>query len=225
MNLSAVVVTYRRRDRIAEILSAWLRETPDVWLCDCSRPPIRDLPAGVHYVRFAPDPGNRVRHAVATLTSGDLVIKADDDIIPHPGLAADFIKADILVGPAILGIHGRKFHGRDYYRDTEMFGKSTAKTIDKPFRVDFVGVITCSPRTFLPMDLNGCATEVEDLYWQMECYPKVPKYVIPTNKFADLPECRDKERLCGRAESKEIRRKYYERWYVRNYRPSDRMTG
>jgi len=222
MKISVVVVTYRRRERIAEILSAWLRETPDVWLCDCSRPPVRDVPAGVHYVRFAPDPGNRVRHAVATLTSGDLVIKADDDIVPKPGLAADFARHAPALGPAILGIHGRTFQGRDYYRDTTLY---CGKHVARPLRVDFCGVITCSPRAFLPMDLDGCATEVEDLFWQMRCHRNAPKFVIPTDKFSNLPECKDAGRLCHSPEARQARRKFYEYWWVRNYRKPDGVVG
>ncbi len=215
MKVSVVVVTYRRLERIAEILAAWQRESPDVWLCDCSRRGVRNAPPGVHIARFWPDPGNKVRHAAALLTDGDLVIKADDDIIPRPGLVADFIKAHEKVGPAILSIHGRTFHGRDYYRDTKLYG---AKGQAAPLKVDFVGVITCAPRALLPMDLRGCATEIEDLFWQMEKYPQAAKYVIPTDKFMNLPESRDAHRLCAPGPARSVRRAYYERWYLRNHR-------
>lgn len=222
MSVSVVVVSYRRLEHLPQILAAWLKETPDVWLCDCSRKGAPGVPAGVKVVRFSPDPGNKVRHAVATLTDGDFVIKADDDLVPKPGLAADFLKAHELVGPAIFGIHGRHFKGRDYYHDTELVG---SKGLTKPERVDFVGVITGTPREFLAMDLRGCATEVEDLFWQMAKYPKVPKYVIPTDRYSHLPESRDAQRLCAPGPARNIRRKFYERWYVRHYRPSDRITG
>lgn len=221
MKVSVVVVSYRRLERLPEILAAWLKEAPDVWLCDCSRPGAKGIPAGVKVVRFTPDPGNKVRHAVALLTEGDLVIKADDDIMPKPGLVADFVKAHAEVGPAILSIHGRTFHGRDYYRDTRLIG---AKSVHSSLRVDFVGVITCAPRELLSMDLRGCATEVEDLFWQMEKYPKAAKYVIPTDKFVNLPESKDARRLCAPGPARAIRRKYYDFWYVRHYRNPERKA-
>ena len=212
MNASVVLVTYRRLGSLEAIIKAWLSETPDVWLCDCSPNGIK--PSGINYVRFSPDPGNRVRHAISLLTQGDLVVKADDDVIPKPGLMADFERNMAELGPAILGIHGRIFHGPSYYHNTKHFG---AKTIQKPLRVHFVGVVTCSPRLYLPMDLRRCATEVEDLYWQMACYPKAKKYVIKTDKFANLSESKDAGRLCANGQARKIRESFYRKYYQEHF--------
>jgi hypothetical protein len=213
MNLSAVVVTYRRLKRLNMILEAWLRETPDVWLCDCSAEGFKtDLP--INYVYAKPDPGNRIRHAVALMTSGTWVVKADDDIVPHAGLGADFVKWGEQLGPCIMGVHGRTFQGPDYYRNTTLYG---AKAQQVPIPVDFVGVITCSARHFLAMDLKKCQTEVEDLYWQMARYSKAPKFVIPTKHFQNMDECRDHGRLCGTAPSRSIRKEFYTAWYAKEY--------
>jgi len=220
MRTSVIVVSFRRLARLRRILEAWQNETHDVWLCDCSESGIQDVPDGVRVVRFRPDPGNRVRHAVALLTSGDLVIKADDDVMPRPGLVADFEAAEAMTRPAILGIHGRTFHGPDYYRDTRIV---SAQTVQEPTRVDFVGVMTAAPRPFLAMDLAGCETPIEDLYWQMEKYPGVRKFVIPTNKFQTLQESRDAGRLCASSEARAVRKRYYAIQWVRNYKKPDRL--
>lgn len=213
MSLSVVVVTYRRLKRLGMILSAWLKETPDVWLCDCSAEGFNtDLP--IHYVYAKPDPGNRIRHAVALMTSGTWVVKADDDIVPHEGLGGDFRAWGEKLGPCIMGVHGRTFHGPDYYHDTRLVG---AKGIVGPAPVDFVGVITCSHRQFLAMDLRSCQTEVEDLYWQMARHRQAKKFVIPTNKFQNMDECRDHGRLCGTAPSRSIRKEFYRAWYTQAY--------
>lgn len=214
MSVSVVVVTYRRLERLGRILTAWLAETPDVWLCDCSMQGFKtDLK--VNIVRAWPDPGNKIRHAVALLTTGDLVIKADDDIVPGPGLVQEFVRAYELKGDAIYGMHGRRFMGPNYYtRDTRLYGPGNANGIQE---VDFVGVITASPRKFLPMDLRRCQTEVEDLYWQMEVYPNVKKYVIGTKNVHHLPECKDAGRLCGTPPSRRVRQLYYEDMYRKNY--------
>jgi hypothetical protein len=213
-DVSVVVVSYRRKENLGRIISAWLGETSDVWLCDCSKDGMRY--PDINYVYAYPDPGNRVRHAVSLLTSGAYVIKADDDIVPRKGIAADFLKCQKAVGPAIMGIHGRKFFGKDYYQNTRMIGSKQLN--DGPHRVDFVGVMTCSPRAYLAFDLKGCSSCVEDLFWQMRCFPKVPKFVIPTDKFMNLPESKDKGRLCGTPKDRHARRAFYQRYYLKHYR-------
>ena len=214
MKSSVVVVTYRRLARIREILEAWQAQCDDVWLCDCSKDGA-PVPQGVRVARFAPDPGNRTRHAVALLADGDIVIKADDDIMPLPGLVHDFERWHAHLGPCISGVHGRTFHGKDYYNDTKMV---SARHIEKPQPVDFVGVITCSSREYLSMDLRGCDTEVEDLFWHSHCYPNAPKYVIPTKAFNNkLPESRDPQRLCADKPGRAIRRAFYTDCWLKHY--------
>jgi hypothetical protein len=212
---SVVIVTYRRLERLGEILAAWLRQTPDVWLCDCSKDGFKtNLP--LRLARFWPDPGNKTRHAVATLTDGDICIKADDDIMPLPGLVDDFLKWHAKLGPCVTGIHGRTFHGPDYYRDTEMVAahKQTA-----PVRVDFLGIITCADRKYLGMGLRGCETPIEDLYWHNLVHRAAPKYVIPTAAYDNtLPESRDPLRLCADAPGRAVRREFYTKGWREGYR-------
>lgn len=214
MTVSVVVVSYRRQAHLEEILAAWTKQSPDVWLCDCSKDGFKTtLP--VNIIRAVPDPGNKIRHAVALLTSGDLVVKADDDLVPLPGLVERFVKAYEAHGEAIYGIHGRIFLGPRYYLQTKMWGPGNTKAITP---VDFVGVITCAPRKYLPMDLRGCGTEVEDLFWQMAAYPSVKKFVVPAGGLVrHLPESFDQGRLCGTRASREIRQRFYGAWYAKNY--------
>lgn len=220
MKFSVVVVTYRRLQRLNLILSEWLKETDDVWLCDCSGDKFKtSLP--VNIVSAWPDPGNCIRHAVALMTFGDLVIKADDDVMPKSGITADFAKHYPSISPCIMGIHGRRFNGPRYYNDTKLFG---GKNVNIPTRVDFVGIMTCSPRKFLPMDLYGCGSEIEDLFWQMKKYPEVSKYVIPTSAFHHLEESKDHGRLCGDGQSRMIRREFYARWFNKNYAYKPRIV-
>lgn len=213
MTTSVVVVAYRRLANLERILAAWLDQCPDVWLCDCS-------PAGfttglpIRTIRAIPDPGNRIRHAVATLTDGDFVIKADDDLVPLPGLIDQFHRAYDQHGDAIYGIHGRVFLGPSYYRTTRMFGPGNSTHITP---VDFVGVITGTVRKYLPMDLRGCGSEIEDLFWQMACFPNAPKYVIPTKAVHHLPESFDAGRLCANRAARVIRESFYKRYWTANY--------
>ncbi len=213
MNVSVVVVTYRRLESLDLVLASWLRETPDVWLCDCSREGFKtSLP--VKIVRAVPDPGNMIRHAVATMTTGDLVIKADDDILAKPGIVNDFIRHYQKFGDCIMGMHGRIFKGREYYKDTALFG---AARIQTPMRVDFLGIITCTSRKFLAMDLKGCESAIEDIFWQNHCYPDAPKYLIPTTNFERLPCATDVGRLEKDEKARLLRRAFYTKCYEQFY--------
>jgi len=219
MKASVVIVTYRRMSCLHQIVSSWCAQSSDVWLCDCSAggvpQTVRRIP-GLNYVHFVPDPGNKVRHAVALLTDGDIVIKADDDILPLPGLADDFLHWYDRLGEVVMGIHGRTFEGPDYYRDTVLYAGHMQK---EPRRVDFLGVITCAPRQFLPMDLRGCESPIEDLWWHNQEYPRIAKYVIPTKAYNNkLPESRDVGRLCAGGEERVLRRQFYRKLYEESYR-------
>jgi len=138
----------------------------------------------IHHVRFSPDPGNITRHAIALLTKGEYVIKADDDVVPKTGLTDVLINGCKQHPGAIVGIHGRLFKGENYYGNTVCF---TSKTVKRDTLVDFVGIITCTPREYLAFDLKGCTSPIEDVFWQMGAFPDVEKYVIPTNRYTQLP--------------------------------------
>ena len=131
--VSIVLVTYRRKVNLERILKEWLKQTPDVWLCDCGVNFKTELP--IKIIKFNPDPGNKARHAAALLTSGDYVIKADDDFLPKPGLIKDFLDNYPKNKGGILGIHGRKFNGKSYYKDTRVF---VADKINKIIEIDNV---------------------------------------------------------------------------------------
>lgn len=208
--VSVVIPAYRRLKNLSQILEAWLMQTRDVWLCDSSESFTTKLP--IHHVRFHPDPGNKTRHAVSLLTNGDYVIKADDDVMPKPGLIRAFLEQARLGG--ILGLMGRTFHGQKYYGNTKVV---RAREISKPQKVDMVGIMTFTPREYLAFDLKGCITSTEDLFWHMKAFPEVPKYVIPTDKYIQLPESNDAECLFKNKGARVEREGFYKKYYRLNY--------
>lgn len=213
-SVSVVVVTYRRLKNLEKILQAWCDQSNDVWLVDCSDSFETDLP--VHHVKMTPDPGNPARHAISLLTKGDYVIKADDDVLPEPGFVDDFLKYSFLDG--VLGVMGRVFHGPKYYKNTSAF---KSRNIEDVKKVDMVGIVTFSPRKYLAFDLQGCESNNEDLFWHMKAYPDVKKYVIPTTKYKQLPESKDKEGLYRNSEAKKLRNDFYKKYYNENYKKTE----
>jgi glycosyltransferase involved in cell wall biosynthesis len=211
MKVSVVICTYRRLKSLDMILKEWLKQTPDVWLADSSGSFETSLP--INHVKFKPDPGNKTRHALALMAQGEYVIKADDDLIPKPGLIEDFLNHSHIDG--IFGLMGRTFQGPKYYGYTKVV---RAREINIYQSVDMVGILTFSPRKYLAFDLKDCATPIEDLYWHMKAYRDVKKYVIPTKKYLQLPESNDSQCLFKNKEARRIREHFYKIWYERNYR-------
>ena len=214
MNISVVVLTHRRYKDLDIVLKAWLSETSDVWLCDCGPGYKTSLP--VNIVHFHPDCGSRSRHAIALLTSGDFVIKADDDVMPFPGFVNDIHNGWVESSSnSICGVIGRRFNGESYYKNTAF---CASNKIDKIQTVDFVGVITFSPREYLAFDLKDCQTPIEDLYWQMKAFSDIPKYVVSTKRYKNLPSSHDSDCLFHDEKAREIREKFYKEWYNINYK-------
>lgn len=211
--VSVIVMTYRRLLNLERILRAWLAQTPDVWLADSSNKFTTKLP--IHHVRFSPDPGSKIYHATALLTEGDFIVKACDDILPKPGLLDDLIEGWRTVKGGIVGVHGRKFLGPNYYKNARAV---IANRISSPQEVGFVGNILLTPREYLAFDLKGCQTPIEDFFWQMKAFPRVPKWVIPTKRYINLPESHEKNCLFHNSEARKIREKFYREYYLRNYK-------
>ena len=210
--VSIVIMTYRRLSNLEGILKAWLAQTPDVWLVDSSNEFTTELP--IHHVRFSPDPGSKIWHATALLTEGDFVIKACDDILPKSGLLDDLIKGWQQVKGGMIGIYGKELKGPSYYKNTVPI---IANRILSPQKVDFIGNTTLTPRQYLAFDLKGCLSPIEDIFWHMKAFPEVPKWIIPTKQYRNLPEHKDKECLSRNNEARKIREEFYQEYYLKNY--------
>lgn len=212
--VSVLIQTYRRRDTIADVCMAWLDQPVDeVILVDCTNPRCRVAAIDIRFnhIHFWDDLGNKCRHALALASKGDVVIQADDDVMPKKGFAADLVKGLDKFG-GIVGIIGRRFDGPDYKKDAHF---CKASRIDEPKRVSFVGVVYCSGRDVLPFDMRGMETPINDLFWCVGAFPNVPKHVIPTTKYEDLPSCSDSSCLFHSEKAGKIRQKYYERVWKR----------
>jgi glycosyltransferase involved in cell wall biosynthesis len=215
--VSIVIPTYRRLENLERILVAWLVQSPDVWLCDSSGKFETNLP--INHVRFSPDQGIPARHAISILAQGDYVIKADDDVLPKPGLIEDFLRFTHLDG--IFGVMGREFLGDRYYEKTRVY---RSREILQPVEAGMLGILTFAPRKYLVFDLQGCTSGTEDLWWHMKAFPKVIKYVIPTKNYKQLPESNDAECHFKNPKIRAERQSFYQKYYRINYEGQKRES-
>ncbi|NQU44858.1 hypothetical protein HQ520_16330 [bacterium] len=224
-SVSVLVTTYRRFRNLDRILAAWMDEGADqVWLLDGSGE-YESQVEGVRVWNMPIDTGPKSDYAFALMTEGDLIVLADDDLLPLPGMLADLVDGWENVrrrtaGEPIVGIIGRTFLGPDYHANTAFYASNK---IDSPVRVGFVGVVCLTPRCNLGFDLRGLPRNADDLWWQMKERPTVPKWVVPTKAYENLPECKDGTAMYRDKTLAPQRQEFYERYYREHYEPEKRI--
>ena len=184
--ISVIITTYRRFKNLERIYLAWLEQpVEEVWILNGNtnvKLDYGDHPKGVIF-NMPKDFGTKMDYAFALLTEGDYIILADDDVLPMPGFTEDLFRGWKQVGDGIVGILGRKFTGKRYGQCHAYL----AKKINKPMRVDFCGIIYFAPRKYFGFDVRGMPRNCDDLWWHMKIFPDVPKYVVPSKNYENLP--------------------------------------
>jgi hypothetical protein len=212
--ITVIVTTYKRFTNLDAILQAWKNEpVEEVWLVDGSGK-FRPKTEGVVLFSMPRDFGTRMDYALATLTDTDLIIFADDDVLPLKGFVTDLYNGWKQVRGGIVGIIGRVFNGPHYRGDTKFYASNKITTIQK---TDFVGVVYFTPRNYIGFDTRGMHNNCDDLWWQMKVFPKVPKHVIPTKKYRNLPESSDGGCMFHNKDYAAIRQAFYKEYYYKNY--------
>jgi len=217
--ISVIVTTYRRYGTLGEVIQGWVDNKPDqLWVIDnCSTYKLEERHKGKATLFSMPlDLTTRVDYAFAMLTDGHLILLADDDFVALPGLLEDLYRGWKQVG-GIVGLCGRTFHGPLYKGDTKWY---SSLRVTEPTRTGSLGVAYFTPREYLGFDTKGMETIDDDLYWLMNKCPEVPKHVIPTKKFRNLPTCEDKNCLFhAPLDQRKIRDRKYKKYYLANYEP------
>lgn len=215
-SVSVILTTYIRYDGLDSIIKAWLRQPIDqLWVLDGGGTFNTDIKDDRMAVFNMPkDLGNGMDYAFGLLTSGDMIILADDDVIVRDSFTSDLFMCQAMQG-GIVGIIGRKFHGPEYYRDTEFF-KSCH--INNPVKVGFVGVVIMTPREYLGFDIRGLSRNCDDLWWQMKMRPDLDKWVAPTKAYADTLHSVDSTSLSSNLSLRKERADFYREHYLNNKR-------
>jgi hypothetical protein len=212
--ITVIITTYQRFKNLDSILQAWKSEpVEEVWLIDGSG---KFIPKTENILLFSmpKDFGTRMDYSLTTLVDTDLIILADDDVLPKSGFTLDLYNGWKQVGGGIVGIIGRVFKGPHYRKDT-VFYKSNC--LSKPVKTDFVGVVYLSERNLFGFDTKGMHNNCDDLWWQMKIYPDIKKHVVPSKNYIDLPEATDKNCMFNNSKYAEVRQEFYKEYYYKNY--------
>lgn len=221
---SVIITTHAARYPTLDlVLQGWIEQSAadQIWLLDGGgrfRSKLVDPRLAIFNMPM--DLGTKMDYAMALLTDGDFIILADDDVIVHPGFLLDLYRGYHLVGDSIVGIIGRTFHGIPYWGKT-IFYKASA--IREPQRVGFVGVIYFSPRKYFGFDVRGCPRNCDDLWWQMKIFPQLPKFVVPSRKYLNLPEASGESAMYKQPLLRKQREEFYAQYYRENYEKQGRI--
>ena len=215
--VSVLITTYHRKraDDAIAVARAWCKQPVEqVWLLDNAGHCCMDEMDGrdYSYWQMGEDLKTRADYGVALLTDGDLIICADDDIVPKPGFAQDLVDGMDATGAGFVGVIGRVFNDPEY-RKTTFY---RASKIDEPKRVDFTGVCYMAKRKYFGFDTRGMPVNADDL-WHCRRYPEASKFVIPTDKYENLPTCNDGTAMFKNPELAAQRQAYYAEWWEQEY--------
>jgi len=214
VKVTLIVTAWRRFDQLHAVLDAWEREPEvgEIILWDNSQ---GDMPSdvlagleervekrGLWLIRSSRNFGSSARYALASLAAHEVLLFADDDVMPHAGLTAQLLAH--YQPERMVGVKGRLFHGA-YHGNTEVRSENLGDGAE-PVEVDMlVGHIMLTHRDWLiPYSFAGAAWYCCELELQGRIMQDVREgrragpfrmFVIPTTAHHDLPEQTDHNAL------------------------------
>jgi len=193
--VSVIVVAYNKFENFEQVLAAWLAqpEVNDVIVLDNSGRFRTDLPVLV--VSVSENLWVQGKFPLAFWAKNNCVMLFDDDILPLPGLVADFLK--YWNGHRLLSLLGRTIGpGDSYYggggRPGSHGRRAGRDVFGEPVKVDWVGAGACMVhRRHCAVNVREAPNGAEDLWWEAKLRGKLEFLVIPTDRFRMLPEQED----------------------------------
>jgi len=196
--ISVLFNTYHleRYETLDRAVKGWRDQPVDqIWVVDGGNGAKFDTSdPRVEHIRVPKSIHTRGDYAMAYATDGDLLIFADDDMEPLPGLVKDMYKHYHDLGDNVfVSVMGRQFEGPRYDGNTKGFRSSRVK---EPVEVDMVGITFMCPRWVLKnLDTRGMVRTGDDIWLGNICWPDVPKYVVPSSAWRHLPCAKGKSAI------------------------------
>ena len=151
-------------------------------------------------------------YGVATLTEGEHVICADDDVLPLGGFTETLHKWAMKLDPAWVGLNGRKCTGPVYRKCHHANSRSATAAVE----VDVVGVVYMAHRRFFTFDVKGLVPVMDDFH-HMLAFQSTKKYVVPNPHFRDLTICNGPSAMWSSPVFRNQRQELYAKVYERHF--------
>lgn len=231
--VTVILTCWRRYERLLDVIDAW-RAEPEVgeiilWSNDEGEMP-EDVDKALNVlankgeiwrIDSSFNYGSSARYALASLAKHEVLLFADDDVMPHAGLAADLLAH--YTPERMVGVKGRLFNGQ-YHGNTEVRGETMAAGAE-PVEVDMlVGHIMLTHRDWLtPYNFSTAAWYCCELELQGRIRQDIREgrregpfslWVVPTDKHHDLPAQTDGNALYRQAGADQEKMKVYERLFA-----------
>lgn len=195
-NFDAIVDVWREEPEVDEILiwdnsGTYVSPHKDVVVINCSE-----------------NWGSSVRYSLGAMAKNEYCLFCDDDVMPVPGITADFIK---YASPEkITAVTGRFFNGS--YHENTVVRATGVKDITK---VDFViGYLMMIHRDLLAgQHYRSFPWHCCELYLEGLVQDKSTLHVIPTGKYIKLPEGEDENALYKQSAAFEEKEAVYRRFF------------
>lgn len=210
--VTVIMVCWRRFDNLERIIQRWLDE-PEVTefiLWDNSGQFETNLP--VILINCSENMNPSVRYSIAAMAKENIIVNADDDLLPEPGVIHSLLAA---YSPyAFVGVAGLRFHGTNSFFDYDYISGNDVQDVEA---VDCVsGPVTMTHKENL-LGWNYSELNVYHLELHLQGLAKVQgrnlRAYVPPVKYIELEESRDENALYLKPEAREAKDDIYRKYF------------
>lgn len=204
ISFSTIITSHKSRfNTLDSVINSWLTQPiEELWVIDDGnkfQTNIKDQRLLIF--NMPKDFETKSDYSLATLTSGDVIILADDDIVVKKNFVLDLYRGLKQTNNSIVGVIG--YNGKRLQR---------AWRLKVPAKVFWVGMIIMSLRENFGFDTKGMHKNCDDLWFSMKIHSDINKYVIPTTNYTNLSCCRGETALSSKKNLKRIRQSFFNRY-------------
>jgi len=230
--VSLLIPVYKRFNSLPAIIDAWLPQVNELLVWDNSIgewDPDLSLFANdkITIVAGNKNYGGQIKFMAPILLKNELVLIADDDIVPEEGFVDELLfywnSIPHPVNEKIISIFGKDYQIRQnketemqeldqtFYTARKKFKNGPSTKVTHIGQVDFVGRLYFGVRRNFVTDMSGCDRLLDDLWWirQLSRFNTDCKmYVVPATKWHNSDEEGDPYALHNQKGFNQIRNQF-----------------